>query len=304
MDGAPAGTPTVSVVIPSYNNAAFIEETVQSVLGQTFEDFELIVADHSSTDGTWERLQRFLADPRVRLLQTPTGGGAERNWNAVTAEARGEYVKLVCGDDVLRPESLERQVTALQNAGPGAVMAASPRDIVDARGAVVMKARGLAGLRGRITGTDAVRATVRSGTNVFGEPASVLLRRPALDKAGGWDGRLGYLIDLATYVRVLERGDLIAVGESLATFRLSSTQWSARLIGDQARQSIECFRAVRARRPDILRRSDLLLGEVRAVALGIARRLVYLRLGRRLGAAEGASVTSVTPVTDQDGSQP
>lgn len=302
MEGTPTSTPTVSVVIPSYNNVAFIEETVQSVLSQTFADFELIVSDHSSTDGTWERLQPFLSDKRVQVLQTPAGGGAERNWNAVTAEARGDYVKLVCGDDVLRPESLERQVAALESAGPGAVMAASPRDIVDARGEVVMRARGLAGLTGRIVGTDAIRATVRSGTNVFGEPASVLLRRSELEKAGGWDGRLGYLIDLATYVRVLEQGDFVPVPEPLATFRLSTTQWSARLIGDQARQSIAFFRELRERRPDVLRRSDLLLGEGKAVALGIARRLVYLKLGRRLRATGEASVTSVTPGTNQGGS--
>ena len=50
-------TPRVSVVVPSYNNASFIEATMDSILGQTFEDFELVVADHSSSDGTWSRRQ-------------------------------------------------------------------------------------------------------------------------------------------------------------------------------------------------------------------------------------------------------
>src|SRR6185369_16385153 len=71
-------TARVSVVVPSYNNAPFIEATMDSILGQTFEDFELVVADHSSTDGTWDRLQRYRADPRVRLLRTSAGGGAPR----------------------------------------------------------------------------------------------------------------------------------------------------------------------------------------------------------------------------------
>ena len=70
--------PRVSVVVPSYNNASFIEETMDSILGQTFEDFELVVADHSSSDGTWERLQRYGADPRVRLIRTEPGVGAPR----------------------------------------------------------------------------------------------------------------------------------------------------------------------------------------------------------------------------------
>ena len=99
-------TPRVSVVVPSYNNASFIEATMDSILAQTFEDFELVVADHSSADGTWERLQRYRTDPRVRLLRTETGGGAPRNWERVTAAARGELLKLVCGDDIIYPDCL------------------------------------------------------------------------------------------------------------------------------------------------------------------------------------------------------
>ena len=66
-------SPAVSVVIPAYNNAEFIGETVRSVLAQTFDDFEVVIGDHASTDGTWEVLQEFADDPRVRLLQHPGG---------------------------------------------------------------------------------------------------------------------------------------------------------------------------------------------------------------------------------------
>ena len=105
-----ATVPRVSVVIPAFENAPYIRATVTSVLAQTYPDFELVVADHSSSDGTWEILQEFAADPRVRLLRTPAGGGADRNWNRVTEAARGELVKLVCGDDLLAPEALATQV--------------------------------------------------------------------------------------------------------------------------------------------------------------------------------------------------
>jgi cellulose synthase/poly-beta-1,6-N-acetylglucosamine synthase-like glycosyltransferase len=94
---SPDVTPRVSVVVPSYNNASFIEATMDSILAQSFQEFELVVADHSSTDGTWERLQRYRSDPRVRLLRTETGGGAPQNWGRVTAAAHGELLKLVCG---------------------------------------------------------------------------------------------------------------------------------------------------------------------------------------------------------------
>ncbi|OUD80777.1 Hyaluronan synthase [Clavibacter michiganensis subsp. michiganensis] len=67
--------PRVSIVIPAYNNADYLAETVDSVLAQTFTDFEVVIADHSSTDGTWDVMQRYADEPRVRLLRTEAGGG-------------------------------------------------------------------------------------------------------------------------------------------------------------------------------------------------------------------------------------
>ena len=203
-------TPRVSIVVPSYNNASFIEATMDSILGQTLKDFELVVADHSSSDGTWERLQRYRADPRVRLLRTETGGGAPRNWERVTTEARGELVKLVCGDDIIYPDCLRLQVEAM-DANPSVVLVAAQRDLIDARGGLVNARRGLAGLTGRVPGRAAVRHTVVAGANIFGEPACVLVRRETLERAGGWDGRHPYVIDEATYVNVLLLGDFLGI---------------------------------------------------------------------------------------------
>ena len=103
----------VSIVVPTYNNVDFVEETIESILAQTYTDFELVIADHSSTDGTWEKIQRFADDPRVTLLRTPAGGGAPANWTRVTEAATGDYLKLVCGDDLLEPSCLEQQVAVL-----------------------------------------------------------------------------------------------------------------------------------------------------------------------------------------------
>src|SRR5207344_678025 len=96
--------------------------------------------------------------------------------------------------------------------------------------------RGLAGLAGRVPGRMAVRHTVVAGSNIFGEPACVLFRRDALDGAGGWDGRHPYVIDEATYVKVLLHGDFFGIDRALAAFRLSSSQWSVHLARDQSSQ--------------------------------------------------------------------
>lgn len=273
--------PRVSVVVPSYNNVSFIEATMDSILAQSYEDFELVVADHSSEDGTWQRLQRYRTDPRVRLLRTDTGGGAPRNWARVTAAARGELVKLVCGDDIIYPDCLRMQVEAM-DANPSVVLVAAQRDLIDARGGIVMSRRGLAGLTGRVPGRTAARHTVVAGSNIFGEPACVLMRSAALQEAGGWEARHPYVIDEATYVNVLLRGDFLGINMSLAAFRLSSSQWSVHLSRQQSGQVIGFHHRLAQDAPGLLSRADLFRGDTRARGMAYARRLAYLWVGRRM----------------------
>jgi len=275
-------TPRVSVVIPAFNNELYIRATMESVLAQRFTDFELVVADHSSTDGTWEALQEFTHDPRVRLLTTAAGGGAERNWNRVTEQARGELVKLVCGDDLLSPESLATQVAAFDQYDDRVVMVASPRDVVDASARPVLRNLGLGGLRGRVTGRTAIRRSVLRGANIFGEPCCVMFRRPALEAVGGWHGNPGYMIDQATYCRVLLGGDLATTAGPLASFRISETQWSVELARDQARSAVEMHRQIALLIPGLLTGRDIAVGNSMATLRSLQRRLVYLYLGRRM----------------------
>jgi len=281
-------THRVSVVVPSFNNASFIEATMDSILAQTFEDFELVVADHSSADGTWQLLQPYAADPRVRLLQTEAGGGAPRNWDRVTAAASGELLKLVCGDDVIYPGCLRDQVAAM-DAHPSVVLVAAQRDLIDARGGIVTTRRGLAGLAGRVSGRVAARHTVVAGSNIFGEPACVLIRRKALIRAGGWDVRHPFVIDEATYVKVLLTGDFFGIDKALAAFRLSSAQWSVSLARAQSDQVIGFHHQLADEAPGLLSRADLWRGDAMARAMAYVRRLAYAWVGRRMHASTPAT---------------
>jgi glycosyltransferase involved in cell wall biosynthesis len=277
----------VSVVIPAYNSARFITATMESVLAQDHDGLEVVVSDHSSTDGTWERLQAFRADPRVRLEQIPAGGGAQRNWDHVTGRATGELLKLVCGDDLLYPGCVAEQAAAL-DAHPGAVLAASRRDVVDAAGNPVLRDRGLGGMDGLVPGRDAVRASVRAGTNLLGEPMCVTFRRDVLERTGRWDGRRGYLIDQATYTRCLLAGDLVAVRRTLGGFRVSDAQWSVALARQQSRQAVAFHHELAEAVPGLLSAGDLRLGDARARGMAVARRLAYVYLRRRMSASAPA----------------
>lgn len=276
--------PSVSIVIPAFRNARYINETVESALAQTYADLEVVIADHSSDDGTWEAIQRYASDPRVRLMRTPAGGGAPANWNAVTAAARGRYVKLLCGDDLIEPTCVERQVEALE-ANPTAVAVAARRDLIDPAGEVLLSDRGIDPLDGLVTGTDAIRALVRAGTNLLGEPGCVLLRREVLEQVGGWLDPYPYLIDQFTYMSVLEHGDLVALPETLASFRVSNTQWSVRLASDQGRQAAGTHRHFHAQLPQTISRRDVALGNTRARLTALMRRAAYVVWRKRMKSA-------------------
>lgn len=266
-------SPTVSVVIPAYNNGSTLGETIDSVLAQDGVDFEVIIADHASSDDTLAVMQRYAGDPRVSVLTTPAGGGAERNWNRVTSLATGDFVKLVCGDDVLRPGVLARQSGILRTTG--AVLTACRRDVTDADGRVLMAAWGLRGIDRPMSGARAAAKAVRAGSNLFGEPASVMMRRSVLEHVGGWDATYPYLIDQATYSRVLLEGDFVPDAAVGATFRLSDSQWSAVLIASQASQARSFHAALRSEHPSVVSRADVLIGDLRASVMARLRRFSY-----------------------------
>ena len=101
--------PTVSAVVTTYNQASYIVATLESVLGQTYPPYEVIVVDDGSTDETPERIGRF--GERVRYIrQANQGVAASRNTGV--AHARGDYIALLDGDDLWEPEKLAVQITA------------------------------------------------------------------------------------------------------------------------------------------------------------------------------------------------
>ena len=288
-------TPVVSVVVPAYQSAAHIGKTLSSVLAQTFEDLELVVVDDASTDGTVE-VARSFPDDRLRVLANQTNVGPVENWNRAVAEARGRFVKLLCGDDVLYPTCIDRQVRALGAPdAAGAVMTACRRDILDEAGDVLIAGRGLDGLTGLVPAAVALRAAVRAGTNVFGEPAAVMVRAEALALCGPFSSRLPYTVDLDMWCRVLEHGDLVAVPEALCGFRVVATSWSVSLGRQQAAQARRLLADVRRRHPDEITRVDETLGRVRATTLAAGRRLLYRRLARRAGARADSGSRSAAP---------
>ena len=118
--------PKVSILIPVYNRRDYLVGCVQSALDQTFTDFEIIVSDNASTDGTWEICQEFASrDSRVKIFRNYKNLGPVRNWLACAERAEGEYSKILWSDDLISPEYLEKLVPYLENPDIGFVYSAA-----------------------------------------------------------------------------------------------------------------------------------------------------------------------------------
>lgn len=270
-----SGGPKVSVCVPAYNAAAFIGDTVRSVLAQTFSDWELVVVDDRSTDGTADVVAGF-ADPRIRLIRNETNLGVAGNWTRATSAGHGEYLKVLCHDDVIYPESLARQSAVLEDPANAAVAVVSAsRDILNATGTPIFRNRRAKGLLGRVSGPDALRAVVRSGTNPLGEPGALLFRRSVYEQVGGFHGGSVWMIDIDMWARLLGRGDLYVLPDTLSAFRVSGGALSTKLAKRQSVEAYELFLQLRQQHPDLIRPTDLAVGRVRAAVLQRLRSVVY-----------------------------
>ena len=103
--------PFVSILIPTYNREALIAESIHSALSQNYDNFEVVVVDNASTDGTWMEIQRIAsADTRVRALRNETNVGPVRNWIECARQAQGTLSKILWSDDLIDPEYPNRTV--------------------------------------------------------------------------------------------------------------------------------------------------------------------------------------------------
>ena len=125
--------PLISVLLPVYNAAPYVARSIESVLGQTLDDFELLILDDGSTDGSLEILRRYAGrEPRIRLISRPNKGLVP-TLNELIDRARGEYLARIDADDVALPERFERQAAYLR-AHPECVLVGSRVRLIDPDG--------------------------------------------------------------------------------------------------------------------------------------------------------------------------
>jgi len=214
--------PLVSVVIPSYNHEPFVGESVKSILDQTYPNFEIVMTDDGSRDGTPDVVRGF-RDPRIEIEVFPENRGAAVALNSAIRRSRGEFLCMLSSDDFFLPGKLEKQVAFL-TANPGiAAVFGMPR-FIDERGEFLPGG----GFMGDIfqspfkenlqSRQDWLRYFFFRG-NCLCHP-TVMVRRSAYDDVGLFNPRLANLPDLDMWVRLCVEHDIHVMSDELIAMRV------------------------------------------------------------------------------------
>jgi len=203
--------PLVSVLMPVLDAEPFLEEAVESILGQSFGDFELLALDDGSTDASPRMLEALAArDARVRVLHREHAGLARR-LNEGIEQARGEFVARMDADDVAHPERLARQVEYLR-AHPECVAVGTDTLEVDSE-------RWPIRTLGVVAAHEEIEARLLQGDGGALVHASAMYRREALRALGGYRVELEAGEDVDLHLRLAERGRLANLTEVLFEYR-------------------------------------------------------------------------------------
>lgn len=193
----------VTVIIPAYQAAATIAETLDSVMGQTYPHIEMIVIDDGSTDRTTAIVEGFMRrHPRIRLIRQENGGVAAAR-NAGLAAARGDFIATLDADDLWHPEKTARQVSRMISSSPDVGVVYSWSVDIDDQSVITEQRLDVDWFEG-----DVYAALVLG--NFVGNASAPLIRRSVLTAVDGWDSALRArqaqgCEDLLTYLRLAER---------------------------------------------------------------------------------------------------
>ncbi|RMF62359.1 MAG: glycosyltransferase [Cyanobacteria bacterium J069] len=200
--------PKVSVIIPAYNALRYLPETIDSLLGQTFRDFEVIIINDGSTDDI-EGWFQSVKDPRLKLISQVNQGQSKAR-NVGLENAQGELIAFLDADDLWEPSKLEKQISLLM-ANPQAGVVYTWVAGIDSEGI----------LRGRIIKNDAEGNVWKDLTqhNILECGSTPLIRRTCFEQVGGFDERLPPCEDLDLWLRIACHYDFLVVKEPLVYYR-------------------------------------------------------------------------------------
>jgi glycosyltransferase involved in cell wall biosynthesis len=225
--------PSISVVMPVHNALPFLDESIKSILAQTLSDFEFVILDDASTDGSVELLRAWsVRDKRIHLHESKERLGLARSSNAIVAKAGAPLVARMDADDVAHPDRLRRQWNIMKGRPDVAVIGTLCNGI-DASGREVRP-------------RDRWRLVRRSAYIPFPH-GSVMFRREVFDRAGGYDEEVVRGEDQDLFSRMAAHGRVVTLSDVLYSYRYHSSNATLfngeRAVGENHSQNGEALAA-------------------------------------------------------------
>ena len=266
----------VSVIVPNFNHEAFLEERMDSIFAQTFDDYEVIILDDKSTDGSREVIERYRENRKVSAIiyNEENSGSPFRQWRKGMELASGDYIWIAESDDSCKPCFLERLVHALES-DPGCVLSYCGSEIIDEKGnssGLHPNLKGMGALE--VPGEEFNRKYMSRRNVVVNASSAVFRKSAALRVDNGYDGFGGYG-DYVFWIGLARQGSVVYTPEMLNLFRFHTSSTTVRtgcslkgvresLLADKYLyeeglvSAIHCFR----RKVDLIYRLEYILKDV------------------------------------------
>jgi len=265
--------PQITVAMPVYNGEGYVHLAIQTVLDQTYSDFELLIVDNCSTDGTLEVVKAF-SDPRIRLHVNSSNLGMVGNWNRSVELATGEYIKFLSHDDLLDPTCLEEQIAGfLQHKQENIGIVTCKKRVINQNGKNVMPGFGLRGQSRLISGRVAIRKSIRSGRNIIGEPSVVLIKTSTLRESGLFE-LPEFTPDIKMWFKILQKSELYFIDKTLASYRISEKSTSSSVSKSQGAQFVTLIHEISKTDSTIIGKLNARIGSFRSHLNSQLRRLI------------------------------
>ena len=262
----------ILVFVPTYNSEKYLRECLDSVLHQTFQDWECVISDDASTDKSVEIAREYeKKDSRFKVLTHAKNVGAANNWNRAKENNKSFATKILCADDYLMLDALKEQLDTLKRNETAIVF--SERYIVFPTGKKLHPR--LPKYASNISFNDAFKYYINLGRNIFGEPVTALFRTDLFVKSEGFYPKFEYSLDTSGYMAISRGQDVTFDNYVVGAFRVSKSQWSHQLRGKQFSHIFDFIDHLVQVEGIQVTKKEVLIGKIKVMGANLLRVVLY-----------------------------
>ena len=262
----------ILVFVPTYNSEKYLRQCLDSVLQQTFQDWQCVISDDASTDKSVEIAREYeKIDSRFKVLTHEKNVGAANNWNRAKENNNSFATKILCADDYLFKDALKEQLDILQRNQTAIVF--SERYIVFPSGRKLHPR--LPKYASNISFNDAFKFYINLGRNIFGEPVTALFRTDLFVKSEGFYPKFEYSLDTSGYMAIARGHDVTFDNSIVGAFRVSKSQWSHKLKGKQFAHVFDFIDHLVEVEGIQVSKTEVLIGKIKVMGANLLRVVLY-----------------------------